>query len=79
MYQKLKELVEYGADIEFVFQGNAYTILPWMDEGIVIGLQDSDNDQVFESYDDMINGYLLDGNTMKDVLDNIEITFTSGC
>ena len=79
MFQKLKELVEFGADIEFRYQGNDYTILPWTDEGIVIGLQNSDDDNVFQTYEEMIELYKLNGKVMKDVLEEIEITFTSGC
>lgn len=78
MNQQIKDLVEFGADIEFHFQGKEYTILPWTDDGIVIGEKNGD-DSVFGSYEDMINEYKLDGKLMKDVLDKIEITFTSGC
>lgn len=78
MSKKLKELVEFGADIEFRFQDKTYIILPWTDDGILIGEKNSE-DSIFSSYDDMINEYMLDGKLMKDIVDQIEITFTSGC
>lgn len=78
MNQKLKELVEFGADIEFRFHGKEYIILPWPDDGIVIGEKNGD-DSVFDSYDDMVNKYVIDDCVMKDILEKIEITFTSGC
>lgn len=79
MYKKLKELVEFGADIEFDFQENSYTILPWSAEGISIGLQNSNNDHIYKTFDEMINNYQLNGHIMRDVLNQIDITFTSGC
>ena len=78
MNQKLKELVEFGADIEFCCGNKEYTILPWTEEGIVIGEKDG-KDYVFESYDDMVNQYKIGTMLMKDVLNKIKITFTSGC
>lgn len=78
MNQKLKELVEFGADIEFRFQGKDYIILPWTDDGIAIGEKNGD-DSVFDSYEDLISKYVIDGFLMKDILEKIEITFTSGC
>ncbi len=78
MNQTIKDLVEFGADIEFRFQGKDYTILPWTDNGIVIG-EKNGNDSTFDSYENMINEYILDGKLMKDVLDEIKIIFTSGC
>lgn len=77
--KSIKELVEYGADIEFRFQGKEYVILPWTDDGIVIGLRDSDEDGIFQTYDEMVNNFVIDGNVMKDILDEIDIIFTSGC
>lgn len=78
MNQNLKELVEFGADIEFCYGNKEYTILPWTEDGIVIG-QKNGKDSIFESYEDMINKYKIDGVLMKDVLNKIDITFTSGC
>lgn len=79
MYQKLKELVEFGADIEFNFCGNSYTILPWVDNAISIGLQNNNDDHIYKTFDEMIDNYQLNGHIMRDVLNQIDITFTSGC
>ena len=78
MNQELKELVEFGADIEFCYRSKEYIILPWTDDGIVIGEKNGE-DSTFESYEDMVNGYSLDGVLMKDALNEIKIKFTSGC
>ena len=43
---KLKSAIEFGSDIEFSYNNKKYTILPWTDEGIVIGLQGTDNDSI---------------------------------
>lgn len=37
MLQQLKDLIDSGGDIEFSVCGKKYTILPWTDDGIVIG------------------------------------------
>ncbi len=79
MNDELKKLVDFGADIEFTCFGTDYTILPWTDDGISIGIQnDESQDACFETYEDMIDNYLIDGKKMRDVLDDIRITFTSG-
>ena len=77
--KSLRELVEYGADIEFKIYGKEYTILPWIDDGIVIGIKDSEEDSIYQTYDDMVNNFAIDGKAMKDILEDIDITFTSGC
>ena len=78
MNQKLKELVEFGADIEFCYGNKEYTILPWTEDGIVIGEKNGE-DYVFKTYADMVNKYKIGGVLMKDILSQINITFSSGC
>lgn len=78
MNQKLRELVEFGADIEFCCRDKEYTILPWTNDGIVISEKNGE-DHIFESYEDMINKYKIEDVLLKDILNEIEITFTSGC
>lgn len=70
---KFKEAIEFGSDIEFRYKNKNYTILPWTDEGIVIGLQNSDDDSKFKSADELIDNYTIDGNKIKDIIDDIEI------
>lgn len=70
---KLKEAIEFGSDIEFKYKNKKYTILPWIEEGIVIGPQNLDDDTIFKSADELINNYIIDGNKIKDIIDEIEI------
>ncbi|MBS6503908.1 MAG: hypothetical protein KH415_20240 [Clostridium sp.] len=70
---KFKEAIEFGSDIEFRYKNKNYTILPWTDEGIVIGLQNSDDDSKFKSADELIDNYTIDGNKMRDIIGDIEI------
>lgn len=77
MLQKLKNLIEGGGDIEFSVHGKLYTILPWTDDGIVIGPQGSDDDKVFDDAESLLNGFLIDGVPLADVIDQVFITFSS--
>lgn len=78
MNDRLRNLVEFGADIEFICCGVPYTILAGAEEGIIIGIQNDDNnDGCYESYDEMIHNYTIGGKKMIEVLDEIEITFSS--
>ena len=65
--------VDFGFDIEFRYKGNDYTVLPWTDEGVVIGPQNSDEEIIYESADDLINNYRIDGKCIKDIIQDIEI------
>lgn len=70
---KLKSAIEFGSDIEFSYNNKKYTILPWTDEGIVIGLQGTDNDSIYKTADDLINNHKIDGKNIKDIIKDIEI------
>lgn len=76
MRNKLKCLMESGADIEFVVNGRKYTVLPWADEGIVIGPQDSDDDMVFSDPDSLIDEYLINGRPLSAWIDALTIEFS---
>lgn len=78
MNQELKKLVEFGADIEFSCKGKMYTILPWVEVGIVIGEQGED-DYIYQTYEEMVINFIIGGKPMKEVMDDIVIEFTSGC
>lgn len=65
--------INQGSDIEFQCNGKMYTILPWTDEGIVIGPQNSDNDFIYKTADELINNYRIDGKSIKDMIDQLEI------
>lgn len=79
MKDKLKELIDAGADIEFNFNGKDYTILAWIDEGISVGEKNKNDDNVFKDFDDLRNNYIIDGQVFGSVLNDIKLTFTSGC
>lgn len=80
MKQKIKDLIEYGADIEFSYRGKNYTILPWVEDGIAVGLQENDeDDHIFKDFDDLMENYVIDGVEFKDAINNIRILFSSGC
>ncbi|MDO4668705.1 MAG: hypothetical protein Q4A63_02685 [Butyricicoccus pullicaecorum] len=71
----LKQAILAGNDIEFSVDGQKYTILPWLEEGIVIGQQDSDDDQIFANADELLSGYQIAGIPLQDKLPQIEILF----
>ncbi len=75
--KKLIELINYGADIEFSYNGKAYTILAWTDEGISIGEQGSTNDKVYSSCDDFIRNCKIDGIPILDALPKINVLYHS--
>ena len=77
MLQKLKNLIEQGGDIEFSLNGRYYTILPWTEDGIVIGQQNADDDMAFSSVEELIDGYLVDNKPLRSYVDQIIITFAS--
>lgn len=76
MLQKLKDLINIGADIEFSANGRMYTILPWTDEGITIGPQGSNNDMVFDDADALLSGFLIDGTPLTQMIDQVVIVFS---
>lgn len=71
MYQKLKDLIENGDDIEFSLFGKRYSVIP-LDDSVVIGLKYGDALE-FSDVDSMMNQYSIDGQPLKNVLDQIEI------
>ena len=77
MRQKLKELIDTGGDIEFSLGGVMYTILPWTDNGILIGPQGTDEDEVFKTADELIDGYCINGYPLATLLSQITITFSN--
>ena len=78
MLRELKKLIEFGSDIELSIRGKEYVILPWTREGIVIGLRNTDTDDVFQTADELFQEYLIDGIPFYQLVDEMEITFSSG-
>lgn len=76
----LKKLIEYGADIEFSYRGKDYTMLPWVEDGISVGLQGYDeDDHIFKDFDDLMDNHVIDGVKFREAVEDINILFTSGC
>lgn len=75
--KKLKEAIEFGADIEFRYKEKDYTILAWFDEGISIGPQNSDDDSIYKTSDELINNHKIENKAIKDIINDIEILFMS--
>ncbi len=71
MYQELKDLIENGDDIEFSLFGKRYSVIP-LDDSVVIGLKYGDALE-FSDVDSMMNQYSIDGQPLKNVLDQVEI------
>ena len=76
--QKFEELINMGADIEFSYNGKHYTLLAWIPEGISVGEQDNDeDDNIFSDFDDMLKHYVIDGVKFADIIDDVNIEFSS--
>lgn len=78
MLQKLKNLIDAGADVEFTLNNKQYVILPWTDDGIVIGLKDSDDDVTYPTFEQLTSHFIIDGAPFSQQIENITIDFTSG-
>ena len=78
MLHELKKLIEFGSDIELSIRGKESVILPWTREGIVIGLRNTDTDDVFQTADELFQEYLIDGIPFYQLVDEMVITFSSG-
>ena len=75
MPPKLKKLIETCGDIEFSVNGTMYTIVTWPADGICITPQNADDEQVFQSADELLDGYLIAGVPLRDLEDQTVIRF----
>lgn len=75
--RKLIELLDFGADIEFFYNGKTYTILAWTENGISIGMQDAADNQVYPSREDFIKNCKIDGVPILKALPQINILYHS--
>lgn len=71
----LKQAILKGSDIEFSVDGQKYTIIPWLEDGIAIGPQNLDDDQIFPDADALLLGYQIGGMPLQDRLQQVEILF----
>lgn len=70
---KFMKAIEFGSDIEFSYDGKNYTILPWTAEGIVIGEQNTNNDYVYKTPDELINNFMIGEKYIKDIINELDI------
>ena len=74
---KLINLINEGADIEFSFRGEMYTILAWTPRGIVIGKQNYSNEEIFQDCKTFLKKCKIDGVPILDALPEIDILYHS--
>lgn len=77
MLEELKNKIERGADIEFRYMDEDYTILGWLEEGVAVGRHGADEDFIFKDADDLMENYVIHGKRFKDIVEDIEILFSS--
>ena len=71
-------LIDYGSDIMFDCNGKSYTILGWYNKGPYIAEQVTEaNEASFPNGEALLDGYIIDGKTLSQRFDQIEITFHS--
>lgn len=77
---ELVDLIENGGDIMFDCLDKHYTILTWTKEGIFIGeqiteTQKEDIHEYFESAEQLVSNFKVNGIHLYELLDEINITF----
>ena len=72
MLQRLKNWIEYGDEIEFRVHGKTYVVTPLEGSVVAIGAAYED-DLEFPDVDSMMNLYIIDGQPLKNVVEDIEI------
>ncbi len=72
------EHIEFGADIMFDCAGKHYTILGWYEGGPNIAEQVTEaNEQVFPTAEALLDGYMIDGKTLGERIDEVIITYAT--
>ncbi len=68
--------IENGSDIMFDVKGRHFTILTWLPEGIGIDEQHphDGNTQYFDTAEDLIDQYTIDGKSLSELAKEIVIT-----
>lgn len=73
---ELVELLDTAREVEFSCHGKKYTALCWWEEGGAINVAEQDteeNARVFADGAACVDGYIIDGKTLAERLDEIEI------
>ncbi len=70
-----RELIEYldtTGDFNFGYKDIWYFISGLSDGSFSCGIEDSMDDEIFESIDDVLNHFIIDSKPLKDILPDIE-------
>lgn len=69
------DLIENGSDIMLDVAGEHLVIFTWLDDGIGIGRQNSDEPlSIYETAQKLIDGYTVSGLPINAQLDKVSIT-----
>lgn len=68
--EQLKEELETN-DILFDYAGKMYVICPWGSERYLAGPGGPSDGQEFVGFDNLANGWLIEGKPLKDIIDKI--------
>ena len=73
--EKMIDLIENGSDIMLDVAGEHLVIFTWIDDGIGIGRQNSDEPlSVYKTAEQLLDGYLISGLPISAMLDKVSIT-----
>ena len=70
------EKIENGSDIMFLVLGRNFTVLTWTDDGIAIGEQSPNDNELlyFNTASDLVEKFRVDGKTLAELAGEIIIT-----
>ena len=73
---ELVEKIENGSDIMFSVLGRKYTVLTWTDDGIAIGEQSPNDNELlyFDTASELVKGFQIDGKTLAELAGQVIIT-----
>ena len=67
--------IEHGDDVMFDVRGHHYVIFTWDDEGIrIVERNTGAEGQYFHTAEELIDGFLVDGIKLRDVVEEVKIT-----
>lgn len=73
--EKMIDLIENGSDIMLDVAGEHLVIFTWLDDGICIGRQNSDEPlSIYETAQNLIDEYKVSGLPISAQLDKVSIT-----
>lgn len=73
-YEELVENISRSGEVEFLYNGQDYSVLP-IPEGIVVLEQYNEDSEIIYDNPEAVGNYLIDGEYLKDVITKAEITF----